>query len=82
MNTYRYSFQCACLVDDQTITYTIEIKKHSMLYAEDIIAFADSIENPSVQERIADQFHNKFGGSQTITGTHSGVMITTYRGTL
>ena len=80
MNIYKYSFQRDCIVDGKTICYTLEITTHDQLMAEDIIDF--STEEPSIQEIIADQYYNRFGGKQTMIGTHSGVQITTHRGSL
>ena len=78
LNTYRYTFKCDCLVDGKTIWYTLEIKTLDQLMVEDIIGF--SPDGPSIQESIADKFYARFGGEQTITGTHSGVEVVTHRG--
>lgn len=80
MNIYSLSFTCPCLVDDKVIHYTLDIETREQIMVEEIIEFAP--DEPSIQEVIADEYFAKFGGTQTMLGTHSGVVVTTIRGSL
>jgi hypothetical protein len=78
MNIYEYPLVCKCLVDNKSIRYQIKIETPDQLMAEDLIGF--QFDDPNIQESIADALYDRFGGTQTIVGVHSGVKITTRRG--
>lgn len=78
MNTYQTRFWAKCPINQETIYYDLEIKTTQIIKVEDLISeLTDVVE--AYHEDIADQLHDKFGGSHTMTAEHHGVTITTHR---
>lgn len=80
MNIYRYAFTCHCPVNDDEISYSMEIRSVETIYAEKIVA-ACRMWKQGIHEEIADGLSREFPNSQqVIKGHHGGVDIETRRG--
>jgi hypothetical protein len=78
MNIYKISFVSQCPVNNDQVTYHLEIRSTSLIKAEDIEWEVSSW--PQFHEEIADRLFRKFGGYQVIRATHGKVTIETHRG--
>ena len=79
MNIYRKTFVAVCPNDGEAIIYDLKIETDRTIYVEHINT-ATALIKMGFQEAIADDLHQRFGGLQTIQGTHQGVDLTTIRG--
>lgn len=75
---YETEFFAACPNNGARIKYALCIKAHSMIPAEAIISYVQSIES-GYHEQIAEALRAAFGGLQTLRAEHHGVAITTHR---
>lgn len=78
MNTYRTQFVAACPVNEQQITYSVEITTPATIPVEKLTEALRGFSR-GFHEDFADQLIVLFGGEQTIRATHHGVEITTNR---
>jgi hypothetical protein len=78
-NTYRYQFVSHCPNNDKPIIYSLEIETESVIQVEHIVTAA-ALHKRAFHEAIADDFHKRFDGRQTIRAHHHGVEIETRRG--
>lgn len=78
MNTYRTEFFCQCPVNRVRIKYALCIRTANMIPVEEILAALEAYEE-SYHEDIADELLKRFGGEQTLTADHHGVIIETER---
>ena len=78
MNKYRTKFTSLCPVNDKQITYELEIRHTEMIVVEDILEAVSKF-LVGYHENIADLLFKKFGGEQTLTANHHGVVIQTER---
>lgn len=78
MNIYRHTFAATCPNDGDLIVYRLEIRSLCMIWVEHIKA-ATAIIKSGIQEQIADQLHDRFGGDLTLIGNHQGVEIESIR---
>ena len=77
MNEYRYKFYVRCPNNNDSVQYQLIISHNEIIMVELIIS--SCILPPSYHETIADILRKKLPGRQTITATHSGVVIITKR---
>lgn len=77
-NTYRHTFVAECPNNAQAIVYSLEIVTDKTVMVEHILT-ACSLMRRAYHEDIADQLHERFGGTQVITANHHGVQIETRR---
>jgi len=78
LNIYTATFAARCPNDGAMIDYTLEIRTPETLMVERINEATGAIE-AGIQEQIADQLHDSFGGELRIWGTHQGVEVETVR---
>lgn len=76
MNIYRYQFAAECPKNGNITVYDLTIKTGVTILAEDIVA---ACKITGLQEHIAGVLSDRFGGEQTLIGTHSGVTVETLR---
>lgn len=76
VNIYRYRFAAECPKNGTLTVYDLTIKTGVTILAEDIIAACGA---KGLQEEIANRLSDRFGGEQTLVGTHSGVIVETIR---
>ena len=79
MNRYEAKFSMNCPNDDEDIAYTLIIESDSMLMVERINGIIEHASPRDFHEELATYFHGELGGSQRLTATHQGVIITTVR---
>ena len=78
INTYKHTFVAECPNNAQAIVYSLEIVTDKTVMVEHILT-ACSLLRRGYHEDIADQLHERFGGTQVITANHHGVQIETRR---
>ena len=78
MNKYNTKFTSVCPVNHKQITYELEIKHTDKILVEDILETISKL-LIGYHENIADELFKKFGGEQTLTANHHGVVIQTER---
>ncbi len=78
MNKYEISFVVLCPVNNKPITYCLKIEILEKIMVEDLFNFCAS-QPAQFHEELADELSIKFGGEQTMTAFHHGVLITTER---
>ena len=78
MNTYKTQFFAHCPTNNVRITYNLTIQTDSTIMVEDIIDEVSSL-NRGFHEAFADRLHCEFGGKQTLTADHHGVIVETER---
>jgi len=78
MNKYSTKFIALCPVNNKPITYQLEIKHSKKILVEDILETVNKFVS-GFHESIADDLFYKFGGEQTLTADHHGVVIQTER---
>ena len=74
MNIYEYQFITVCPNDGEKINYSLQVESDQMIMAEHIVETCRQIKG--FQEAIASELKEKIGGNVKLTGTHSGVRIT------
>lgn len=78
-NVYRHQFVCVCPNNDKPIIYDLMIETDAVIQVEHITTAA-ALQKRAYHEAIADEFHARFGGRQTLKAHHHGVDIETRRG--
>lgn len=79
LNRYRKAFVAVCPNDGESIVYDLLIETDRTIYVEHINT-ATALLKVGFHEAIADDLFERFGGRQTITAVHQGVVIETIRG--
>jgi hypothetical protein len=78
MNKYITKFIALCPVNDKPINYRLEIKHTDKILVEEISEELNKFTS-AFHEDIADELFSRFGGKQTLTANHHGVVIQTKR---
>ena len=78
MNRYTTEFFSQCPNNNVRIKYTFVIETSTVIQVEQIID-AVMLLDRGFHEELADQLHREFGGKQTLTAHHHGVLIETER---
>lgn len=78
MNRYRTGFYAKCPLNGIRITYDLIIEADTLIAVEDIVTEVERID-AGFHEDIADALFARFGGIQTLTANHHGVLIETTR---
>lgn len=78
MNSYKTEFFCVCPVNNARIKYHLEIVTDEIIPVEDILGQLRRYDS-GFHELIAQELHEKFGGTQTLVAEHHGVTIETTR---
>lgn len=78
LNIYTTTFVARCPNDGAVIEYRLEIRTPETLMVERINEATRGHE-VGIQEQIADQLHDTFGGELRMWGTHQGVDIESVR---
>lgn len=78
MNTYTTEFFAVCPENGVRIHYKWTVNTDSVLKVEDLIDEV-TLHSRGYHEEIADQLQRSFGGQQTLTAFHHGVLIHTTR---
>lgn len=79
MNKYKVKFTALCPVNNDKITYNLEIKSDLMIMVEELLSFVSKVDQ-GFHESIADSLIERFGGQQKLYAYHHGVFIETERG--
>ncbi|HFQ7428305.1 TPA: hypothetical protein ACXIGP_001791 [Pseudomonas aeruginosa] len=77
-NIYKHWFVAQCPNDGEQIYYKLQIRTTKTIFVEHIKA-ATALIKAGIQEQIADQLHDKFGGELHLFGTHQGVELESVR---
>ena len=79
MNIYRLTFTAKCVHDNSLVEYAWTVHSGFTIMAEELRRIADGIRE-GLQEDIANQLFDRFGGQQVLVATHAaGVTIETLR---
>jgi hypothetical protein len=78
MNKYTTKFITLCPINKKQIVYQLEIKHSEQIMVEKILEEVGKYTS-AFHERIADELFILFGGEQTLTANHHGVVIQTER---
>ena len=78
MNKYTTKFIALCPINNKQIVYQLEIKHSDQIMVEKILEEVGKYTS-AFHERIADELFIRFGGEQTLTANHHGVVIQTER---
>lgn len=78
MNSYKTEFFCVCPLNNTRIKYHLEIVTNEIIPVEDILNQLRRYDS-GFHELIAEELHEKFGGTQTLVAEHHGVIIETTR---
>lgn len=78
MNTYSTEFFSYCPSNDVRVHYKLVIQTKAVIIVEDLLAELRN-QHRNYHEKIADELHEKFGGKQTLTAFHHGVLIESTR---
>lgn len=78
MNTYTTNFFSVCPVNGARINYRLRITTTEVIRVEDILSVVSGFVD-GFHEDFADRLLSRFGGSQTLTADHHGVVIETTR---
>jgi hypothetical protein len=78
MNKYTTKFIALCPINNKQIVYQLEIKHSEQIMIEKILEEVGKYTS-AFHERIADELFTLFGGEQTLTANHHGVVIQTER---
>lgn len=78
MNTYSTEFFSYCPTNDVRIQYKLVIQTENVIKVEDLLREVN-YHRQGYHEEIADELHQKFGGKQTLTAFHHGVLIESVR---
>lgn len=78
MNAYTTEFFAACPNNGIRIKYRLRIETRQVLSVEEILAALDATDE-GYHEEIADAMAERFGGVQTLTAEHHGILIETTR---
>jgi nucleoside 2-deoxyribosyltransferase len=79
INTYTVKFISNCAVNGTPIDYHLQIETPgAQVMVEDILTAIGK--DATLHEALADRLYAQFGGHQTLTAHHHGVIITTVRG--
>lgn len=78
MNKYTTKFIALCPINNKQIVYELEIKHSEQIMVEKILEEVGKYTS-AFHERIADELFALFGGEQTLTANHHGVVIQTKR---
>ncbi|MEP9320447.1 hypothetical protein ABKS89_25100 [Pseudomonas sp. LABIM340] len=78
LNIYTAAFTARCPNDGALIDYKLEIRTPETIMVERINE-ATRAHDVGIQEQIADQLHDSFGGELRLWGTHQGVGIESVR---
>jgi hypothetical protein len=76
LNTYRYTFACACPANDEAIIYSLELCSRDRIMVEHI-KIACALHKKTYHEDIAADLHKRFGGRLVLKANHHGVDIET-----
>lgn len=78
-NIYNHTFVAECPSNHQPIVYALTISHDQMVKVEHIV-MACALIKRGFHEDIADQLHDRFGGSHVLRAHHHGVDIESHRG--
>jgi len=78
MNKYQTKFVIECITNQKPIMYRLTIVTHETIIVEELLEFIKKLKT-NYHEKIADELFKKFGGKQTMTANHHGVLIKTKR---
>lgn len=78
MNKYTTKFIALCPINNKQIVYQLEIKHSEQIMVEKIIEEVSKYTS-AFHEQIADELFVLFGGEQTLTANHHGIVIQTER---
>lgn len=79
MNIYTQRFFSICPKTKARVEYKLTIETHEVVMIEDIQEAVAEYESGDYHETIADELHEKFGGTQTLEAHHHGTDIRTLR---
>lgn len=78
VNCYQTEFFAFCPLNNIRIKYQLKIETESMLDVADLIDEV-TLCTRGLHEDLADDLFKSFGGKQTLTAFHHGVLIETVR---
>jgi hypothetical protein len=78
VNIYTQRFSAICPKNKQRVEYRLQIETHDTIRVEDLQEHVNEI-GSDYHESIADELHEKFGGTQTLDAHHHGTDIRTLR---
>lgn len=79
MNIYTQRFFALCTKTKARVEYKLTIESHKTIMVEEIQNAVAEFESGDYHEAIADELHEKFGGTQTLDAHHHGTDIRTIR---
>lgn len=79
MNVYTQRFFSICPKTKARVEYKLTIETQEIVMVEDIQEAVADFASGDYHESIADELHEKFGGTQTLEAHHHGTDIRTIR---
>ncbi len=79
MNIYKQRFFSICPKTKARVEYLLTIETQEVVMVEDLQEAVTDFESGDYHESIADELHEKFGGTQTLDAHHHGTDIRTIR---
>lgn len=79
MNRYSTEFFATCPVNKVRVHYHLAIETDQIISVEDLLERIKTVYAEGFHELMADDLHQTFGGTQTLTAYHHGVNIETVR---